>query len=94
MQKRHGYAVQTIPESHSFRFGAGPRIYSTFAVYAVLSFDGRPDCGVVVRVSIVPVDVPALLAKNVAKQYQWEYHARGKQARLCSGALALDHAKT
>ena len=64
----HGQGVDAfiVPEKRPFRFGAGPRIYSSYSVVFPLHVEGALDTPWV-RVSIVPQKVPLLLSKAALK---------------------------
>ena len=64
----HGQGLDAfiVPEKRPFRFGAGPRIYSTYSVVMPLYVEGAKVTPWI-RVSVVPQPVPLLLSKAALK---------------------------
>lgn len=60
---KSGHEFYVLPEQQAFRFGAGPRIHSEFAVVLPTCLGG-PGMSVYLRVSVVPVDVPLLVSRQ------------------------------
>lgn len=58
-----GHEFYVLPERQAFRFGAGPRIWSEFAVVLPTCL-GDGGKSVYIRVSVVPVDVPMLVSRQ------------------------------
>ena len=56
-----------VPESRPFRFGAGPRIMSSYAIIIPVNIS-KADRWAHLRVSIVDQDVPLLISKTALKQ--------------------------
>lgn len=61
---KRGQMFYVLPERQAFRFGAGPRIWSEFAVVLPTSL-GPEGTAVYLRISVVPVEVPMLVSRQV-----------------------------
>ena len=61
-----GLDAFVVPEKRPFRFGAGPRIYSTYSIVMPLCVEGAERTPWI-RVSVVPQQVPLLLSKAALK---------------------------
>ena len=61
-----GADVYVVEETRPFRFGAGPRVESTYSIVFPMSLRGT-DVVPWIRVSVVPQEVPLLLSKSALK---------------------------
>ncbi|CAE8594596.1 unnamed protein product, partial [Polarella glacialis] len=79
-----GYVITEVDESEGFKFGASRTHRSTFADITPMSIGGKI---LVVRVSIVPCDVPLLLSRPALEALDMHIHLAGRTADF--GALDL-----
>ncbi|CAE8633213.1 unnamed protein product, partial [Polarella glacialis] len=79
-----GYVITEVDESEGFKFGASRTHRSTFAAITPMSVGGKI---LVVRVSIVPCDVPLLLSRPALEALDMHIHLAGRTADF--GALDL-----
>ena len=86
-----------VPEKRPFRFGAGPRIYSSYSMVIPLVIE-QAETVPWIWVSVVPQQVPLLLSKSALKSLgavldlaggKLELAALGKRTRLVETATAL-----
>jgi hypothetical protein len=71
MRGRVDYNVTTMSGRHAFRFGPGPKVYSSEAMAVSMGMAAGLG-GVAARVSIVGEDAPCLTSKTVVKFYDGE----------------------
>ena len=76
-----GEDVFIVDEKRPFRFGGGPRVYSTYAVIFPLQVSGSMKVAFV-RASVVQQEVPLLMSKNALKNL-------GATLDLAAGSLQL-----
>ncbi|CAE8614373.1 unnamed protein product [Polarella glacialis] len=79
-----GYVITEVDESEGFKFGASRTHRSTFAAITPMAIGGKI---LVVRVSIVPCDVPLLLSRPALEALDMHIHLAGRTADF--GALDL-----
>ncbi|CAE8696796.1 unnamed protein product [Polarella glacialis] len=79
-----GYVITEVQESEGFKFGASRTHRSTFAAITPMAIGGKI---LVVRVSIVPCDVPLLLSRPALEALDMHIHLAGRTADF--GALDL-----
>jgi hypothetical protein len=79
-----GYVISEVDESEGFKFGASRTHRSTFAAITPMAIGGKI---LVVRVSIVPCDVPLLLSRPALEALDMHIHLARRTADF--GALGL-----
>ncbi|CAE8738251.1 unnamed protein product, partial [Polarella glacialis] len=79
-----GYVITEVNESEGFKFGASRTHRSTFAAITPMAIGGKI---LVIRVSIVPCDVPLLLSRPALEALDMHIHLAGRTADF--GALDL-----
>ena len=86
-----------VPEKRPFRFGAGPRVYSSYSMVIPLAVDQAKTVPWI-RVSVVPQQVPLLLSKSALKSLgtvmdlaggRLELSALGTETKLVETATGL-----
>ena len=101
LHRKHWHAAGAdafiVPEKRPFRFGAGPRVYSTYSVVIPLAVD-QAKIVPWIRVSVVPQQVPLLLSKSALKSLgavldlaggKLELAALGTRTKLVETATGL-----
>ena len=64
LREAHDYQIERVDDNEAFRFGPGAPVHSSFAILLPVEWQGR---GAVIRISIVPREVPPLISKAVLK---------------------------